>query len=104
MMTMIGSATAAPGVSTAMSAAIRSVRTLLSNASGRTTLRMSVPSRSPDTTSELVEAAGWPHQVTIAEGEFTEGRELDRKWKVPKTMIGRRLSQAEAKRLLAKLE
>jgi hypothetical protein len=36
------------------------------------------------------------------EGEFTEGHELDRKWKVAKEMIGRRLSQAEAKRLLAK--
>jgi hypothetical protein len=34
----------------------------------------------------------------------TEGHELDRKWKVPKEMIGRRLSQEEAKRLLAKLE
>jgi hypothetical protein len=34
------------------------------------------------------------------EGEFTEGHELDRKWRVPKAMIGRRLSQEEAKRLL----
>src|SRR5262249_52831975 len=34
--------------------------------------------------------------------EFTEGHELDRKWRVPKAMIGRRLSQEEAKRLLAK--
>jgi hypothetical protein len=33
----------------------------------------------------------------------TEGHELDRKWQVPKAMIGRRLSQPEAKRLLAKL-
>jgi hypothetical protein len=32
----------------------------------------------------------------------TEGHELDRKWQVPKEMIGRRLSQAEAKRLLVK--
>jgi hypothetical protein len=40
------------------------------------------------------------------EGEFTEGHELDRKTtkQVPKAMIGRRLSQAEAKKLLAKLE
>ena len=38
----------------------------------------------------------------LDEGEFTEGHELDRKWKVAKEMIGRRLSQAEAKRLLAK--
>jgi len=40
------------------------------------------------------------------EGEFTEGHELDRKteWQVPKAkaMIGRRLSQQQAKRLLAK--
>jgi len=38
------------------------------------------------------------------QGEFTEGHELDRKWKVAKEMMGRRLSQAEAKKLLAKLE
>jgi hypothetical protein len=37
----------------------------------------------------------------LDEGEFTEGHELDRKWQVPKATIGRRLSQAEAKRLLA---
>ena len=40
----------------------------------------------------------------LDEGEFTEGHELDRKWKVAKQMIGRRLSQEEAKRLLAKFE
>src|SRR5262249_16574912 len=40
----------------------------------------------------------------FAEGEFTEGHELDRKWRVPKEMIGRRLSQEEARRLLAKFE
>ena len=39
----------------------------------------------------------------LDEGTFTEGHELDRKWRVPKEMIGRRLSQEEAKRLLAKL-
>jgi len=33
---------------------------------------------------------------------LTEGHELDRKWQVPKEMVGRRLSQGEAKRLLAK--
>jgi len=38
----------------------------------------------------------------LDEGEFTEGHELDRKWKVAKEMIGRRVSQAETKRLLAK--
>jgi hypothetical protein len=40
----------------------------------------------------------------LDEGEFTEGHELDRKWKVAKQMVGRRLSQDEAKGLLAKLE
>jgi hypothetical protein len=40
----------------------------------------------------------------LDEGTFTEGHELDRKTakQVPKAMIGRRLSQEEAKRLLAK--
>ena len=40
----------------------------------------------------------------LGEGTFTEGHELDRKTekRVPKAMIGRRLSQDEAKRLLAK--
>ena len=36
-------------------------------------------------------------------GDFTEGHELPGKWKVAKQMVGRRLSQEEAKRLLAKL-
>ena len=40
----------------------------------------------------------------LNQGKFTEGHELDRKWKVPKAMIGRRLSQEEAKKLLAKFE
>jgi hypothetical protein len=40
--------------------------------------------------------------ANLAEGQFTEGHELP--WKVPKQMIGRRLSQEEAKVLLAKLE
>jgi hypothetical protein len=39
----------------------------------------------------------------LDEGEFTEGHGLDRKWRVPEAMTGRRLSPAEAKRLLAKL-
>ena len=42
--------------------------------------------------------------ANLDQGDFTEGHELDRKWQVPKAMIGRRLAQAEAKRLLAKLE
>ena len=40
----------------------------------------------------------------LDEDEFTEGHELPGKWKIAKEMIGRRLSQAEAKRLLAKFE
>jgi hypothetical protein len=38
----------------------------------------------------------------LDQGEFTESHKLDGKWQVPKEMIGRRLSQEEAKRLLAK--
>ena len=40
----------------------------------------------------------------LDQGEFTEGHELDGKTerRVPKAMIGRRMSQEEAKRLLAK--
>jgi hypothetical protein len=40
----------------------------------------------------------------LDEGEFTEGHELSSNWQVPQAMIGRRLSQAEAKRLLAKFD
>jgi hypothetical protein len=42
----------------------------------------------------------------LDEGTYTEGHELDRQTekRVPKAMIGRRLSQEEAKRLLANLE
>jgi hypothetical protein len=36
--------------------------------------------------------------ANLDQGEFTEGHELDRKWKVAKEMVGRRLSQEEAKR------
>ena len=39
----------------------------------------------------------------LDQGEFTEGHELDPKWRVPQAMIGRGLSQEEAKRLLAYL-
>jgi hypothetical protein len=35
----------------------------------------------------------------LDQGDFTEGHELDPKWRVPKEMIGRRLPQEEAKRL-----
>jgi hypothetical protein len=42
----------------------------------------------------------------LDEGTFTEGHDLDRKTakRIAKPMIGRRLSQEEAKRLLAKFE
>jgi hypothetical protein len=36
----------------------------------------------------------------LDEGTFAEGHELDRKWRVPKEMIGRRLSQEEAKEVV----
>jgi hypothetical protein len=39
----------------------------------------------------------------LDQDDFTEGHELDRQWKVAKQMVGRRLSQEEAKRWLAKL-
>jgi hypothetical protein len=42
--------------------------------------------------------------ANLDQGEFTEGHELDRKWRMPKEMIGCRLAQGEAKRLLTKLE
>jgi hypothetical protein len=40
--------------------------------------------------------------ANLDQGEFTEGHALDRKTErqVPKEMIGRRMSQEEAKRLL----
>ena len=50
----------------------------------------------------LVHARMRASLANLDQGEFTEGHELDRKWQVPKAMIGRRLSQAEAKRLLAR--
>jgi hypothetical protein len=40
----------------------------------------------------------------LAQGDFTEGHKLDPKWRVPKAMSGRRLSQDEVKALLAKFE
>jgi hypothetical protein len=40
----------------------------------------------------------------LDEGEFTEGHELDRRWRLPKEMVGHRLSPEEAKRLLAKFD
>ena len=54
--------------------------------------------------SSLIHARMRAALANLDEGEFTEGLELDRKWKVAKEMVGRRLSQEEAKRLLAKFE
>jgi hypothetical protein len=39
----------------------------------------------------------------LDEGTFTEGDELPDKWRVSQQVIGRRLSQEEAKRLLTKV-
>jgi hypothetical protein len=56
--------------------------------------------------ASLVHARMRAALAELDEGEFTEGHELDGKTakQVPKEMIGRRLSQEEAKRLLAKFE
>jgi hypothetical protein len=43
-------------------------------------------------------------RATTGPLKFTEGHELPDKWKVAKEMVGRLLSQQEAKRLLAQLE
>jgi hypothetical protein len=42
--------------------------------------------------------------MALDNGNFIEGHELPGKWKVAKAMIGRRLSQEEARKLLAKFE
>jgi hypothetical protein len=34
--------------------------------------------------------------ANLDQGDFTEGHELDRKWRMAKEMVGRRLSQEEA--------
>jgi len=53
-------------------------------------------------TTALMGADASAGVIALDEGTFTEAHELDRKWQVPQEMIGRRLSQEEAKRLLAK--
>jgi hypothetical protein len=54
--------------------------------------------------ASLIHARMRASLADLDQGDFTEGHELDRKWRVPKEMVGRRLSQEEAKRLLAKFE
>ena len=54
--------------------------------------------------ASLIHARKRAALAELDQGEFSEGHELDRTWQVPKAMIGRRLSQEEAKRLLAKFE
>jgi len=39
----------------------------------------------------------------LDQGDFTEGHELPSKWKVAKQIIGRRLSQEEAKRVVGEV-
>jgi hypothetical protein len=50
--------------------------------------------------ASLVRARMRAALAKLDEGEFTEG--LPGKWKIAREMVGRRLSQEEAKRLLAK--
>ena len=52
--------------------------------------------------ASLVHARMRAALANLDQGEFTEGHELDRKWRAPKETVGRRLSQEEAKKLLAK--
>ena len=60
------------------------------------------PIRCASENTSLLHARMRAALAELDQGTFTEGHELDRKWQVPKEMIGRRLSQEEAKRLLAK--
>jgi hypothetical protein len=42
--------------------------------------------------------------ANLDQGEFTEGHELDRKWQVPKAMIGRRLSQERSEQVVGEVQ
>jgi len=54
--------------------------------------------------ASLVHARMRASLAELDQGDFTEGHELPGKWKVAQEMIGRRLSQEEAKKLLTKYE
>jgi len=54
--------------------------------------------------ASLIHARMHSALTNLAEGNFTEGHELRASWQVPNSAIGRRLSQAEAKRLLAEFD
>src|SRR5262245_59673544 len=58
------------------------------------------PIRRPPLTHQVRGLWSVPRYRGLDEGEFAEGHELDCKWKVAKEMIGQRLSQAEAKRVI----
>ena len=51
--------------------------------------------------SSLIHARMRAALANLDEGEFTEGHELDRKWKVAKEMVGRRLSSYKRKLVTA---
>ena len=63
-----------------------------------------VPLRQPAIAEQSRFMSTRPSLDGLDQGEFTEGHELDGKTEkqVPKAMIGKRLTQEEAKRLLAK--
>jgi len=66
--------------------------------------RCELPQSLPPIGHALVHARMRASLAELDQGELSEGHELPSKWKVAKQMVvvGRRLSQEEAKRLLAK--